>query len=100
MKNSIDKLKYTIEKINRTSAAPRGTMPPPGMIFVTQPANEKGACCYIHNTLGKQCIGGVTQEVCMRPKGNGGLYEGDFREGQSCDTVSGGKCPRPAGGVN
>ena len=99
MKNSIDKLKYTIEKINRTSAARGPTAPPPGLIVETQPYNKKGACCYIHDTLGKQCIG-VSQEVCMQPKGNGGLYEGDFREGQTCDTVSGGKCPRPAGGVN
>lgn len=99
MKNSIDKLKSAIEKINRTSARSL-TPPPPGMIFVTQPANKKGACCYIHDTLGKQCIGGVTKEVCERSKFNGGLYEGDFREGQTCDIVSGGKCPREATGTN
>ena len=99
MKNSIDKLKSAIEKIKRTSAARGITAPPPGMIFDTQPYNKKGACCYIHDTLGKQCIG-VTQEVCMLSKDNGGLYEGDFREGQTCDTVSGGKCPREATGTN
>jgi hypothetical protein len=99
MKNSIDKLKSAIEKINLTLAARGLTAPPPEMTFETQPFNKKGACCYIHDTLGKQCIG-VTQEVCIRKKANAGLYEGDFREGQTCDTVSGGKCPREATGTN
>lgn len=85
MKNSIDKLKYTIEKINRTSAARGLTAPPPGMIFETQPYGKIGVCCYTDTAGVKQCIA-TTKEICDKPKNRNG-YDGKFHPNQTCDRL-------------
>lgn len=86
MKNSIDKLKYTIEKINRTSAARGLTAPPPGMIFETQPVGKIGVCCYTDRAGVQQCRA-TTLEDCVRTKAAGGNYEGKFNPNLTCDQL-------------
>ncbi len=89
MKNSIDKLKSAIEKINLTLARRGPSAPPPTMTMVTQPYDIGGVCCYTDGRGVKKCEP-TTKEVCDN-------YNGFFNKGMKCEDLDPQRCG-PAGG--